>query len=272
MVLEPRETCAVSVRFAPAVGGDAAADLALSTDDGALDVPLIATAPSLSGLLSPELPYPQFVPTGAGDGIGYPQRWRLVLTNPFRARVSIGRAMLSGTDARRFRITSDRCAHATLRPHGGCRLEVMFTPTRPGTARGRLTLRGTGSPLTADLRPMAFALPAVTRLIAAGRHGCTAPPGSPVSATVTQAATVHWTLTRAAVTGPGACPRAGAPAGHVVASGAVRAGRHRTAETARWSLPAGSAPLTPGSYVLTVSAANDHGTGPARAMALRLGP
>ncbi len=89
--------------------------------------------------------------------------------NPFRATVSIGRAMLSGADARRFGITSDRCAHATLRPHGGCRLTVMFMPTRPGTARGQLTLHGTGSPLTAQLRPVAFALPAVTRLAASRR-------------------------------------------------------------------------------------------------------
>ncbi|MFZ1994116.1 MAG: choice-of-anchor D domain-containing protein, partial [Solirubrobacteraceae bacterium] len=171
MVLEPRETCRVLVRFAPAAAGDAAGSLQLSSDDGVLDVPLIATAPSLSGLLSPELPYPQFVPTGADDGVGYPQRWRLTLTNPFRAGVRIARAALSGIDARRFVVTANRCTHATLRPHGSCRLEVIFTPTRPGTARGRLTLVGTGTPLVAQLRPVAFALPAVARLTAPARHG-----------------------------------------------------------------------------------------------------
>ena len=271
MVLEPRETCSVSVGFTPAVGGDAAGDLQLLTGDGMLDVPLIATAPSLSGLRSPELPYPEFIPTGAGDGVGYPQRWRLVLTNPFRAAVTIGRAMLTGADARRFHISSNHCAHATLRPHGGCRLTVMFTPTRPGTARGLLTLLGTGSALTAQLRPVAFALPAVTRLSAPEGHGCAATQGAPVAATVSQAATVRWTLTRAATAHPSACPRTSSPVGPVAASGAVRTRRGPAGAAARWSLP-GAGRLAPGGYVLTVSAVNDHGAGPARAMALRLGP
>jgi hypothetical protein len=153
----------------------------------------------------------------------------------------------------------------------------MFTPTRPGTARAQLTLQGTGSPLTAQLRPVAFALPAVTRLTAARRRGCVATPGALVSATVSQAATVHWTLTRAAAAGHGVCPRPGAPAGRVVASGAVRTGGHGTgghgtARTARWSLPRAFGGLTPGAYMLTVSAVNGHGAGPLRAMALRLGP
>ena len=134
--------------------------------------------------------------------MGYPQRWRLILTNPFRAEVSIGRAMLSGADARRFHISSDLCAHATLRPHGGCRLTVMFTPTRPGIARGELTLSGTGSPLTAQLRPVAFALPAVMRLTTSAGHGCAARAGTPMLATVSQAATVHWTLARTATATP----------------------------------------------------------------------
>jgi hypothetical protein len=270
MVLEPRETCAVSVSFTPVAGGDAAGTLELTTDDGGLSVPLIATAPSLSALRSPELPYPQFIPIGAGDGVGYPQRWRLMLTNPFRARVAIGRATLSGADVRRFRITSDHCAHESLRPHGGCRLTLMFTPTRAGTAQGELTLRGTGFPLTAQLRPVAFALPAVTRLGVPGSQGCAAGPAGLVSATVSQAATVHWMLRRAGTGQRHGCPRA-SPAGPVLASGTART-RGRTADTARWRLPSPAAQLAPGGYVLTVSAVNDHGAGPTRAMAVRLEP
>jgi hypothetical protein len=271
MVLEPRETCSVSVQFTPAAPGDVTADLALSTDDGPISVPLATSAPSLSGLVSAELSHPRFVPTGAGDGVGYPQRWDLALTNPFGAKVSISRAMLAGADARRFRITADHCAHATLRPHGGCRLTVMFTPTRPGTTRSELTLQGTGSPLVAQLRPLAFALPAVTRLTVRGRRACTTAPGGPVSVTVSQAARVRWTLRRAGRSARGGCPRAGAPPGPVAASGAARTAHRRTGDTAQWPLPSG-ARLTPGSYVLTVSASNDHGAGPSRAMALRLGP
>lgn len=272
MVLEPRETCSVAARFAPAVSGNPAGALELSTDDGPLDVPLVATAPSLSGLLSADLPHPRFAPTGAGNGVGYPQRWRLRLANPFRAAVSIARVSLAGADARRFRVTSDGCAHATLRPHGGCRLVVVVTPARPGTARAQLELSGTGLPLTAQLRPVAFALATVTALSAGTRHGCIARPGAPVSARVSQPATVRWRLARSPVTRRGACPRSGAPAGGVVASGTVRTRRHRTGEAARWSLPALGRRLTPGAYVLTVTASNGHGAGPPRAMALSLEP
>lgn len=268
MVLEPRETCAVSVQFTPAVPGDAAGALQLTTDAGPLSVPLSASAPSLSGL---EISPPRFVATGAGDGVGYPQRWRVALTNPFSAPVAISRAALSGADARRFRITSNHCAHATLRPHGGCRLTVMFAPARVGTARAHLTLEGTGSPLLAQLRPAAFALPAVTRLIARRHRGCATAPGAPVTATVSQAARVRWTLRRARLSSRGGCPRTGASLGAVVTSGAARTTHRRAGDAAQWSLP-GATRLSPGGYVLTVSPSNVHGTGPSRAMALRLGP
>ncbi len=147
----------------------------------------------------------------------------------------------------------------------------MFTPTRPGTAHGALTLQGTGTPLTAQMRPVGFALPAVTRLSASGeRRGCATTPGAPVSVTVSQGATVHWTLARAAGGGkPGSCPRTGARTGRVVAAGTVRTQRHSRTHTARWRLPAGAAP---GGYVLTAYAVNDHGAGPSRAMAVRLIP
>jgi len=271
MVLEPRETCTVTLSFSPAAEGDVAGTLALNTDAGSLDVPLAATAPSLSGLRWPELPYAQFRPTGAGDGVGYPQRWRLNLTNPFRAGVSISRVTLSGADARRFHLTSDHCANATLRAHGGCRLTVMFTPTRAGTGQGQLTLQGTGFPLTVQLRPVAFPLPAVTRLAAPERHGCAAAPDAAVSAIVSQPATVHWMLSRVSTGHRNACPRAGTVVGTVAASGTAQTARRGTTFSARWTLPR-AGHLAPGGYMLTVRAVNGHGVGPVRAMALRLGP
>jgi hypothetical protein len=272
MVLEPRETCSISVSFTPTVAGDVAGEVALATDDGMLDVPLLATAPSVSGLRSAQLTRPRFVPAGAGDGVGYPQRWRLTLTNPFRAPVSIGHTLLSGPDARRFRLTANHCAHAILRPHGGCRLTVMFTPVRPGTVSGQLILEGTGSPLIARMRPLAFALPAVTRLTAPSPHGCTATPGAPISATVSQSATVRWTLRRVTAGGQPACPRAGVTSGRVVATGSARTGPRGRVHVARWTLPAGAVAPVPGGYVLTAFAVNAHGAGPSRAVALRLGP
>jgi hypothetical protein len=271
MVLEPRETCSVSVQFTPATPGDVTGDLQLATDDGPLSVALSASAPSLSGLVSADLSHPRFLPTGGGNGVGYPQRWRLALTNPFGAKVSIARAVLSGADAPRFRITSDRCARVTLRPHGGCRLTVTFAPTRPGTAHGQLTLQGTGSPLVIQLRPVAFALPAVTRLTAGARRGCAIGPGAAVTVTVSQAARVRWMLTRAGPPGRRGCPRTAAPPGPVVASGATGTARRRGGYAARWSLP-GATRVAPGGYVLTVLASNAHGTGASRAMAVRLRP
>jgi hypothetical protein len=273
MVLEPRETCAVAVRFAPATGGNAAAHLELSTDDGPLDVPVIATAPSVSALASPELPYPQFSPTAAGDGVGYQQRLRLMLANPLSARVAIGHVALSGTGARRFRVTADRCAHTTLRAHGGCRLTVLFTPTRAGATRAQLTVSGTGLPLTAQIDPAAFALATVTRVALAGGHRCAVVPGAAVSITVSQTAAVDWTLSRAQEAGREACPCTAPPAGPVAASGTAQTGRHgRRGYAASWSLPDGSPRLAPGPYVLTVSAVNRHGTGPSRSLAVRLQP
>jgi hypothetical protein len=272
MVLEPRETCSVSARFAPAQPGNAEGTLELASDDGTVGVALVASAPSLSGLLSAGLRTPRFTPVGTGDGVGYRQQWHLSLISPFGAALSINRAALSGTDARRFRISADGCAHATLRPYGGCRLTVTFTPDRPGTARAQLSLSGAGLPLTAQLRAVAFALPAVRSLAVARGRGCSARPGAQVSALISQAATVRWTLVRAPSGRPRACAPVAVHPGRVVASGSVRTRPERRGDAARFSLPAGTAQLAAGGYTLTVSASNVHGIGAARAVSLRLAP
>jgi hypothetical protein len=105
-------TASPSTAFLPPVPpGHASTTSVTVTDPGG--VPIQLGAATLTGPFA----------AGVGDGVGYPQQWRLMLVNPFRARVSIGRAILSGADARRFRITSDRCAHVTLRPQrrtGAC--------------------------------------------------------------------------------------------------------------------------------------------------------
>jgi hypothetical protein len=273
-VLEPHQTCVVSVLFRPDAGGEAVGALELTSDQGPLDVPVSGAAPSLSSLRSLELPA-KFMPTGAGDGVGYPQRWVLVLTNPLSAGAFIARASLSGPDARRFRIPTDNCAHATLGPRRSCRLTVLFTPTRAGVARGQLTLRGAGVPLTAALRPVAFPLPTVTRLLPAGTGGCTISAEDPISAATSQASSVHWTLTRAPTSERRGCGRATAPGGAAVTEGYVVTGRRpvHVAGTlgyrAQWRLGARTAPL-PGRYVLTVSATDEHGAGPLRSMRLTI--
>ena len=276
-VLEPRETCVVSLLFRPTVGGDAVGSLQLASDQGTLDVPVAAAALSVSALRSPQLPRPPFVPTKAGNGVGYPQRAVVTLTNPLSAGVPIARASLSGPDARRFRIRSDGCAHATLRPLRSCRLIVLFTPTRPGVAQAELTLRGAGIPLTAALRPMAFPLPTVLRLIPVATGGCAIPTGDPIAAVTSQRATVRWTLTPAPARGRRGCGRTAALGGAPVAAGSAVTGSRpgRVDGTpgywARWRLANSSAPR-PGRYVLTVSATNGHGAGPERSVMVTIQP
>jgi len=272
MILEPRETCTVTVQFRPTVPGDAGGQLHLGSDDGPLAVPLSATAPSVSSLRSSQLPRPAFVPTRGGDGIGYPQRAILTLVNPLGAGVSIGRAAVVGPDARRFHLQADRCARTTLAPRRSCRIAVVFVPTRPGLARAQLSLRGTGAPLLADLAPVAHRLPGVTRAGTVARAGCALAPGALVGATTDQPATVHWSLRRAPVSLRGGCGRVAIPAGVARAGGTAITTRHEQildgtrGYWARWAVRA----LPPGRYVLTVAAVNRHGAGTARSVALSI--
>jgi hypothetical protein len=152
---------------------------------------------------------------------------------------------------------------------------VLFTPTRAGLARGQLTVRGAGMPLTVALRPRAFPLPAITRLVPAGSTGCTIPAGDPIAAATSQRATVHWTLTRAPANERRGCGRTTAPGGAPVAAGRVVTSRRRglVAGTpgyrAQWRL-GGPAASRPGRYVLTASATDEHGAGPSRSMTVTI--
>jgi polysaccharide biosynthesis protein PslG len=272
-ILEPRETCAITVLFRPATAGDEAAEVEVGSDDGPLTIPLAATAPSVSALGSPELAHPAFVPTRDADGVGYPQRWSLTLSNPLDASVSIDRGLVSGPDARRFRLDSDRCAHIALAPHRTCRLSVLFSPSRSGIARAQLTLDGIGSPLTVVLRPTAYPLATVLR-IALPHGGCTVRGGASLLAVSDQPGTVHWRMTRAPAGQRASCRRRpGSAAGATVAAGAH--GTARRAQRfdgvrgypARWRLRT----LPAGRYVLTVSTTNRHGLGPSRSVAVMAG-
>ncbi|MGZ4299001.1 MAG: choice-of-anchor D domain-containing protein [Solirubrobacteraceae bacterium] len=273
VILEPRETCSVTVQFRPAAAGDAGGRLGLGSDDGPLVVALSASAPSVSALRSPQLTHTAFTPIRGGDGIGYPQRWSVTLTNPLSAPVSVARAILSGPDARRFRLQSDRCAPTALAPHGTCALSVLFTPTRAGIARAQLTLEGIGTPWLAELRAVAYALPTVRRIALGSHPGCPVPPGAPIAAAIDQPSTVHWRLAYAPASGRRVCGRLAAPAGAALVTGTVRTGeRPRPLDgargyPARWRLGA----LRAGRYVLTVIAADRHGTGPARSVAVTIG-
>jgi Cellulase (glycosyl hydrolase family 5) len=262
-LLEPNETCALSVRFAPITGGPAAAVLELASDSGSVNVPVSAVAPSVSSLTSPQLPSAAFVPTQGADGVGYSQRLRLSLSNSLSAAVGVTRARVSGTDSRRFEIQSDTCVHRVLAAGTGCRLSVLFTPVRAGTALGVLTLDGAGTPLVVGLRASAFPVARVTRLsaVGAGRRRAWTSRAQILIAT-DEAATVRWSLAR----GPrrlagGRATTSGRPVGP-----AGYAARLSLRLPGRGGSPA------PGAYIVTVTAVNRHGAGPPRSITLTVPP
>ena len=178
-ILEPAETCRLSVRFAPAAGGGFATAVDLPSDNGTVGVAVTAVAPSVSSLTGPPLTGPLFLPTRASVGVGHVQRVTLTLTNPLAAVVGITRSALSGPGARRFAIRADRCTGTELGPGAGCRLSVVFTPVRAGVAGALLTLRGTGTPLRIELRAAALSLGLAAASATQRRRGRARPPRDP---------------------------------------------------------------------------------------------
>jgi hypothetical protein len=286
-ILEPDQTCKIALRFSPSEGGPVTDALQLPSDNGTLSVAVTAVAPSVSSLTSPQLISPAFRPTGAADGVGHTQRLVLALTNPLSVPVYVAKSTLSGADARRFEIRSNHCVKVKLTPGGGCRLSVLFTPTRNGTARAILTLRGDGTALSVPLSATAFALRGVALVRPTNRSPCFSPSSSNgVLVLAYQPSSVTWHLLRMndgidrhclSKTGAAAPPGA---AGRSSASGHVATGDHTTDDSgragylARFALPAnaGSRGLRPGAYRLTITATNAHGTGPPKTMSLTVLP
>ncbi len=282
-LLEPDQTCAVSVQFTATAGGAAGAVLDIPSDSGSLRVPVTAVAPSASSLTWPRVPAPRFVPTHGADGVGHTQRLVLTLINPLSAPVSIARSTVSGADDRRFRVQSDKCAGTALASGARCRLTVLFTPVRPGPAHAVLTLRGAGTPLSFVLRATAFALPAITRLSGIGAGACPAISSrAQVVVEVDQPAVVRWKLVRRSGPPPGGCaPVLGAPGVRrklSSADGEADTGPRPTAVAgvrgyaARLRLPVagGHDALAPGAYVLVLSPISRHGAGASRSILVAL--
>jgi hypothetical protein len=279
-ILEPDRACTLAVRFAPVSGGAVIATLQLPSDNGTLQVPVTAVSPSVSSLTARNLLSPVFKPTRRGDGVGYTQRLVLELTNPLRVPVQVASAGLSSREARRFKITTDRCSGSQLMPGARCRLSVLFTPRRAGTARALLTLRGVGTPLAVALDATAFAVPSVMALSStAHNHRCVAraPVGRVVIA-VDQPSAVSWVLTRPGQVPHDLCGGQAAlalirrPRGKSLARGRTPTSAlriliyGRREYVARVVLSTRPAPrdLTAGTYLLTVTATNSHGTSRAK--------
>ena len=297
-ILEPDQTCDLTVRFTPTVGGAAQASLSLPSDNGPLNLLLSSVAPSVSSLASA---VPTFHPAHRADGVGYAQSATVRLVNPLDAGVHITGGSVTGPDPHRFTIQVNRCAGASLRPGGACSLQLRFVPTRAGTAGAKLTMSGDGTSLGVLLGARAFAVVRVVGLRRLGSGACSVPaPRRPldprVQVTTDQAASVSWRMQRTA--GPatrGCAPLGGgrhgagrsSPAAGSVSPAQGRAtsahGRVSTAHPAGWgrrdryvarfALPArpGLHGLRPGTYVLRVTARNAHGSGSTRSLRVTVG-
>jgi hypothetical protein len=151
-LLEPDQPCTAAIRFTAVTGGGAAVTLQVPSDNGTAFLPVRAVAPAVSSLTSAGPDRLRFVPAAGRAGQGHAQRLVLRLTNPLSAPVAIATARLSGTNARRFAIQSNRCAAVALAPGASCSLSVRFRPTKAGTATAILTLRGDGPPASRSVR------------------------------------------------------------------------------------------------------------------------
>lgn len=140
-LLEPNETCHLSVRFKPVVGGTATGFLHVQSDQGALNVPMLGVAPSVSSLTAT-----------AARRLGRPttgltQKLALTVTNPLPAAVSITTGTVRDAQGGRFAIRKDGCASMTIAPRQRCRVTLTFTASRTDVGRAVLVLRGAGRPL-----------------------------------------------------------------------------------------------------------------------------
>ncbi len=273
-VLEPDETCTVSVEFAPPAAGAALGVLQIPSDGGTASVSISAVATSVSSLSSPQLPAPTFTAGSGGDGPGLPQQLVLSLINPLPATVRAGIASLTGPDAARFKLAANTCRGMQIAPQKGCKITVLFTPIRWGTATALLTLTGDGVPLTVTLKGLAIPPPAI-KLLASAEPGEVCPVGRAERFVVvtSQPSSVSWSAVRSTRTLNPRCSRVAAaqvPSGHRVAlQGRAATGlrlRVRNGEQGYVATVRLRSGLRPGVYRLTTRAVNAHGLGAARAM------
>ena len=263
-LLEPDQTCTLTVVFAPTAGGETNATLSLPSDNGTVAVPISAASPAVADLTSLTLLDPVFTPVNAADGIGHRQRLVLTLVNPLSAPVAVRRADLSGS--RSFSLGADTCATAPIASGATCQLTVLFNPVVAGAAHTRLTLSGDGAPLAIALNATAFALPSLVR---AAAGWCIAPgPSDGILVGASQQSTITWRAARVAPTTPG-CTRVHSVAGSSdSASGHVPTARRQRhgAYDATVKLPLGRRGLRAGTYSITLTPDDAHGSGAARTL------
>jgi hypothetical protein len=135
-------TCDVTVAFAPASVGAAAATLRVVGDAGLQDVALTGTG-SVTGA--------KLVVSPAAVDFGDVYPWTattrtLTLSNTGDVPVSIDGIGVTGPQASAFAIEADGCGGQTIAPAGGCSLVVRFVRGYPGPRSAQLHLTLGGAP------------------------------------------------------------------------------------------------------------------------------
>ena len=150
--LDPGATCTVSVKFTPATSGAKSSTLQVSaTPGGTASVTLAGTAVDPGALsLSPD--HGAFDPLPQGQSSA---EATFTVTNTGGATTTALTAMLSGTSAGEFEISTDNCTGKTLAGNAMCAVGVKFAPTAagsPGVESAVLSVAAaTGGTATANL-------------------------------------------------------------------------------------------------------------------------
>jgi hypothetical protein len=128
-IIPPKRSCSFEVEYTPTNVGN--------MDGGIAVVAYNGTSPEieLEGIgLAVALKAPKsesFAPESPGS-IGTPKS--IEISNPSTATVTLGTAMIGGSDPSSFKIASDQCSGLPLAPKGKCSVGMEFTP--PGNASG----------------------------------------------------------------------------------------------------------------------------------------
>ncbi len=124
-----KKTCSFYVEFRPTI----AAELS----DGSINVVYNGTSPmvTLKGTsieVTLKAPKSESFPPESAGSIGKPKN--IVISNPSTVTVTLGTAMLGGSDPGSFKISSDQCSGQPLASKGTCAIGVEFAPS--GNASG----------------------------------------------------------------------------------------------------------------------------------------
>ena len=127
--LTPEQSCTVSARFAPSVGGPRSSTI--SVFDNAPGSPqTLAVSGTGYGIPQAVLTPSDLTFTSQNIGTTSLAAQNIVLSNPGSDALTISAVALVGSEAGDFAISANTCA-ATLAPSTTCTISITFTPTAP---------------------------------------------------------------------------------------------------------------------------------------------